>query len=201
MWLKTHGANKLEDTCHFDAPMWRQLQKHEDFVYDDEVPDNCTAGYAITVQLRSHQFCGCLRSRRVILFSAHREAYGDFPVNYRVSNFWVEQLMQERPELIAPRGARCDYGYLTVPGTQLFKKCTCIEQEIQKCNALAFGFNSVFHVVIAFGSCRCVVSMRFGYCLFSLVVGPDIVSSAYANNSVCRRKHLCCFCLKLSAGG
>ena len=114
MWLKTHGANKLEDTCHFDAPMWRQLQKHEDFVYDDEVPDNCTAGYAITVQLRSHQFCGCLRSRRVILFSAHREAYGDFPVNYRVSNFWVEQLMQERPELIAPRGARCDYGYLTV---------------------------------------------------------------------------------------
>jgi hypothetical protein len=34
-------------------------------------------------------------------------------VNYRVSNFWVEQLMQERPELSAPlSGGRCCYGYL-----------------------------------------------------------------------------------------
>ena len=114
MWLKTHGANKPEDTCHFDAPMWRQLQKHEDFVYDGEVPANCTAGYAITVQHRSHQFCGCMRSRPVILFCAHREAFGDFPVNYRVSNFWAEQLMQERPELSAPplSGGCCCYGYL-----------------------------------------------------------------------------------------
>ena len=113
MWLKTHGANKPEGTCHFDAQMWRQLHKPEDFVYDGEVPANCTAGYAITVQHRSHQFCGCVRSRLVILFFAHREAFGDFPVIHRVSDFWVEQLMQERPELSAPlSGGYCSYGYI-----------------------------------------------------------------------------------------
>ena len=115
MWLKTHGANKPEGTCHFDAQMWRQLHKHENFEYDDEVPANCTAGYAITVQHRGHQFCGCMRSELIILFCAHRQAFGDFPVNYSVSDFWVEQLMQEHPEL---RG-NCSYGYLPQASAEL----------------------------------------------------------------------------------
>jgi hypothetical protein len=114
MWLKTHGANKPECTCRSEAPMWRQLHKHEVFVYDGEVPTNCRAGYAITVQHRGHQFCGCMRSGDAILFCAHRQTWGDFPVNYRVSDLWVEQLMHERPELSAPPiGYRCSYGYLS----------------------------------------------------------------------------------------
>ena len=73
--------------------------------------------------------------------------------------------------------------------------------EVFPCFSLVCYLSVTWLDAVVRRDCSCVVSMRFSYCLFSLVVGADMVSSAYVNNSVCPRKHLCCFCLKLSSGG
>ena len=79
------------------AMRWRPLGVGESFRPDDRGAG--TEGYAITLRLKNHRHCNCLRSEPVVYVAEHHPSFGVWPMHYTASGFSASQFLFNNPSL------------------------------------------------------------------------------------------------------
>ena len=83
---------------------WRPLAVGEKFIYDGDLPGGGTAGYAITLRLKNHRHCNCLRSIPVVYVAEHHPSSGPWPMYFTASDFSAQQFLLSTPALEVWKG-------------------------------------------------------------------------------------------------
>ena len=81
--------------------MWRPLAVDEEFNYDDSDSgiSSSTPGYAITLRMKNHRFCRCLRSFPVVYVAEHPFSPGLRWMHHEVSDHSARQFLLANPNL------------------------------------------------------------------------------------------------------
>ena len=79
---------------------WRPLAVNEDFIYSghDSVGGG-REGYAVSLRLKNHRHCKCLKSIPVLYVAEHHPSLGPWPVHYTASNYSAQQFLLNNPLL------------------------------------------------------------------------------------------------------
>ena len=76
---------------------WRPLAISEQFI--GNYRGDGTEGYAITLRLKNHRHCNCLRSIPVVYVAEHHPSYEPWPMHFTASTYSAQQFLLNTPSL------------------------------------------------------------------------------------------------------
>ena len=76
---------------------WRPLAISEQFICNYR--GDGTEGYAITLRLKNHRHCKCLKSIPVVYVAEHHPSSGPWPMHFTASEHSAQQFLLNNPSL------------------------------------------------------------------------------------------------------
>ena len=109
-WVRTARSLDICRPNEIDARNWRLLDSNEEFVYDHVRPTPPGAGYAVTLVLRGHLTCRCLRAEQFTWYLSHTGGPTTWPWHHTVMEEYVQQLLVLHPRFVSHGGS--SYGFV-----------------------------------------------------------------------------------------